>query len=93
MADIDKREGSKVKSSKKFNNFGEYLYYAYANLQMLCYALNSKTPKYDRKSMFVGQLPVPEDISSLENLTDQSQIDDEVYRLYNLSDEEVKYIK
>lgn len=41
------------KTSKKFNNFGEYLYYAYANLQMLCYALNSKTPKYDRKCYMI----------------------------------------
>ena len=31
-----------------FHNFGEYLYYAYANLQMLHYALKDGKPKYDR---------------------------------------------
>ncbi len=31
-----------------FKNFGEYLYYAYANLQMLHYALKDGKPKYDR---------------------------------------------
>ena len=32
----------------EFANFGEYLFYAYANLQMLIFALNSGKPKYDR---------------------------------------------
>lgn len=32
----------------KLTNFGEYLYYAYANLQMLIYAINHGKPKYDR---------------------------------------------
>lgn len=32
----------------KFRNFGEFLFYSYANLQMLCYALEAKKPKYDR---------------------------------------------
>lgn len=31
-----------------YRNFGEYLFYSYANLQMLCYALGAKMPKYDR---------------------------------------------
>ena len=31
-----------------FKNFGEYLYYAYANLQMLHYALKDGKSKYDR---------------------------------------------
>ena len=34
--------------NKTFLNFGEYLYYAYANLQMLHYALKADKPKYDR---------------------------------------------
>lgn len=37
----------------KYNNFGELLYYAYANLQMLCYALGSNTPKYDKKCYMI----------------------------------------
>lgn len=46
-------KNNKADKSKKFNNFGEYLYWAYANLQMLCYALNSKTPKFDRKCYMI----------------------------------------
>ena len=34
--------------NKTFQNFGEYLYYAYANLQMLHYALKDGKPRYDR---------------------------------------------
>ena len=30
--------------NKTFQNFGEYLYYAYANLQMLHYALKDGKP-------------------------------------------------
>lgn len=37
----------------KFGNFGEYLYYAYANLQMLYYALSAKKPKYDRMCFMI----------------------------------------
>lgn len=37
----------------KFQNFGEYLYYAYANLQMLYYALSVKKPKYDRTCFMI----------------------------------------
>lgn len=36
------------KKSPEFHNFGEYLYYAYANLQRLHYALKADKPKYDR---------------------------------------------
>ena len=36
------------KKFPEFHNFGEYLYYAYANLQMLHYALKADKPKYDR---------------------------------------------
>lgn len=46
-------KNNKADISKKFSNFGEYLYWAYANLQMLCYALNSKTPKFDRKCFMI----------------------------------------
>ena len=31
-----------------FQNFGEFLYYVYANLQMLHYALKDGKPRYDR---------------------------------------------
>ena len=48
---------------------------------------------FEYKPMFVGQLPIPEDISSLENLSDEKQIDKEVFRLYGLSDEEANYIQ
>jgi hypothetical protein len=41
------------KSSKKFNNFGEYLYYAYANLQMLSYALSVRKPTYDKTCFMI----------------------------------------
>ena len=34
--------------NKTFQNFGEYLYYAYAKLQMLHYALKDGKPRYDR---------------------------------------------
>lgn len=34
--------------NKTFQNFGEFLYYAYANLQMLHYALKDGKPRYDR---------------------------------------------
>jgi len=34
--------------SCEFQNFGEYLYYAYANLQMLHYVLKDGKPMYDR---------------------------------------------
>lgn len=37
-----------AKKYPTFNNFGEYLYYAYANLQMLFVALKEGKPKYDR---------------------------------------------
>ena len=32
----------------RFHNFGEFLYYSYANLQMLCYAVEAHKTKYDR---------------------------------------------
>lgn len=32
----------------KFANFGEYLFYAYANVQMLFFAVKSGIPKYNR---------------------------------------------
>jgi hypothetical protein len=46
-------EKTSKKSYPEFANFGEYLYYAYANLQMLIYALNSGKPKYDRSCYMI----------------------------------------
>jgi hypothetical protein len=37
----------------KFSNFGEYLFYSYANLQMLCYAIGAGKKKYDRTCYMV----------------------------------------
>ena len=37
-----------AKKFPDFQNFGEFLYYAYANLQMLHYALKDGKPRYDR---------------------------------------------
>lgn len=34
--------------NKTFQNFGEYLYDAYANLQMLHYVLKNSKTRYDR---------------------------------------------
>ena len=39
-----------LKKYPEFNNFGEYLYYAYANLQMPYCALKDRKPIYDRIS-------------------------------------------
>ena len=36
------------KKSPDFQNFCEYLYYAYANLQMLHYTPKAAKPRYDR---------------------------------------------
>lgn len=43
---------------------------------------------YEYKPMFVGRLPVPDDISMLEDLTDERQIDAAVCKMYGLDDEE-----
>lgn len=43
---------------------------------------------YEYKPMFVGRLPVPDDISMLEDLTDERQIDTAVCTLYGLDDED-----
>ena len=37
-----------TKKQRTYANFGEYLYWSYANLQMLHYALNAGKAKYDR---------------------------------------------
>lgn len=44
---------------------------------------------YEYKPMFVGQLPLPDDISVLENLSDEQQIDAEVFKMYGLDEEEI----
>lgn len=41
------------KKFPEFHNFGEYLYYAYANLQMLHYALKADKLKYDRMCFMI----------------------------------------
>lgn len=38
---------------KKFKNFGEFLYYSYANLQMLCYAITAKKATYDKTCFMI----------------------------------------
>ena len=37
----------------KFANFGEYLFWSYANLQMLCAALNMGKTKYDKSCYMI----------------------------------------
>ena len=37
-----------VKKERQYDNFGEYLYWAYANFQMLHYAIKGGKRKYDR---------------------------------------------
>lgn len=37
-----------TKKQRTYANFGEYLYWSYANLQMMCYAVNAGKAKYDR---------------------------------------------
>lgn len=37
------------KTQRTYNNFGEYLFWAYSNLQMLMYALTSGIEKYGRR--------------------------------------------
>mgnify|MGYP006916044545 CR=1 FL=1 len=37
----------------KFASFGEYLFWAYANLQMLCAALNMGKAKYDKSCYMI----------------------------------------
>lgn len=47
---------------------------------------------FEYKPMFVGKLPVPDDISILEDITDERLIDEAVFKLYGLSEEEIKAI-
>ena len=55
----------------KFSNFGELLFYSYANLQMLHFALSAQKQKYDkacfmiRSKAFKSQLDIyPNKVSS-----------------------------
>ena len=41
------------KRNPKFANFGEYLFWSYANLQMLCAALNMGKEKYDHSCYMI----------------------------------------
>lgn len=42
-----------IKSDRKFANFGEYFYWAYANLQMLVSTINNNAPKYNCTSYMI----------------------------------------
>ena len=44
---------SQAKRYPKFANFGEYLFWSYANLQMLCAALNMGKAKYDKSCYMI----------------------------------------
>ena len=37
-----------AKKERQYENFGEYIYWSYANLQMLHYAVSAGIGKYDR---------------------------------------------
>jgi len=50
--DIQKIQKSE-KRFLKFANFGEYLFWSYANLQMLCAALNMGKTKYDKSCYMI----------------------------------------
>ena len=45
---IISKKNTKEKRFPKFANFGEYLFWSYDNLQMLCAALNMGKKEYDR---------------------------------------------
>jgi hypothetical protein len=45
---METADKSKKRRYPKFANFGEYLFYAYANFQMLIFAIKNRKPKYDR---------------------------------------------
>ena len=47
------QNSNQAKRYPKFANFGEYLYWSYANLQMLCAALNMGKEKYDRSCYMI----------------------------------------
>lgn len=50
---IEANVQEKKKHYPKFANFGEYLFYSYANLQMLCAALNMGKKEYDRSCFMI----------------------------------------
>ena len=50
---IEANVQEKKKYYPKFANFGEYLFYSYANLQMLCAALNMGKKEYDRSCFMI----------------------------------------
>ena len=53
MAEDQGSVQNRDKKYPKFANFGEYLFYSYANLQMLCAALNMGKKKYDRSCYMI----------------------------------------
>lgn len=42
-----------AKKERTYANFGEYLFWSYANLQMLHYALKASKPRYDRMCFMI----------------------------------------
>lgn len=53
MSAYQENAQNRDKKYPKFANFGEYLYYSYANLQMLCAALNMGKKEYDRSCYMI----------------------------------------
>ena len=50
---LNSKKDIKEKRFPKFANFGEYLFYSYANLQMLCAALNMGKKEFDRSCFMI----------------------------------------
>jgi len=48
-----------AKKERTFSNFGDYLYWSYANLQMLHYALKDGKPRYDRMCYMIRAKAFP----------------------------------
>jgi hypothetical protein len=42
-----------MRKEKTFENFGEYLFWSYSNLQMLCYAVSADKKRYDRACFMI----------------------------------------
>ena len=48
VADNEKLNSMQARKERQYANFGEYIYWSYANLQMLHYAVSAGIGKYDR---------------------------------------------
>ena len=53
---------------RTYANFGEYLYWSYANLQMLHYALNAGKAKYDRMCYMIRSKAFKAYLDSVETI-------------------------